>query len=174
MKRGALGVALAAFTVVAMTMNAANAASTTITWNGQGSDNLPCSSGGHWVLTSSGPNTTISSAELFVNGADQGAMSQNGGGSWSADSSGALSSSGTTASVDVSYTGDAPRGQLVLSSCTAGSGPTTGSPGAPRRTHRTHHANRPSGAGAAIARTTSGAAAAKAARPSSGTPQFTG
>jgi hypothetical protein len=52
----------------------------------------------------------------------------------------------------------------VLSSCTAGSGPT----------HQTHHAAKPSGAGAALARSTSGAAAATAARPSSATPQFTG
>src|SRR5438132_444230 len=130
MRRGtALGVALAAVTVVAMTMVPASAASTTISWNGQGSDNLPCSGGGHWVLTSSGPNTTISSAELTVNGSDAGPMTQNGGGSWSADSSGALAAGSTSASVAVTYTGDTPSGQLVLSSCTAG-GP-TGKPSSP-------------------------------------------
>src|SRR2546423_12610008 len=55
-------------------------ASTTINWTGQGSENLPCGRGGHWVLTGKG----ITSATLTV-GSHAYTMSQNGGGSFSAN-----------------------------------------------------------------------------------------
>lgn len=82
-----------------------------IPWEGNGGDNLPCTSGGHWVLA---PADGITGATLHVNGSDYG-MSQNGNGSWSADSVGALDS-GLSASV--SFTGDgSDKNHLQLSHC---------------------------------------------------------
>lgn len=82
-----------------------------IPWEGNGSDNLPCTSGGHWVLA---PADGITGAILHVNGSDY-TMSQNGNGSWSADSSGALDSNLTAS---VSFTGDgSDKNHLQLSHC---------------------------------------------------------
>jgi hypothetical protein len=94
--------------VVLLTATAAQA-STTIEWTGQGSDNLPCDSGGHWVLTGQG----ITSATMIVNGV-QYVMTQNGNGSFAADSVGALDEN-TTASA--TYEGEAANVQFVLSHC---------------------------------------------------------
>jgi len=52
-----------------------------IPWTGQGADQLPCANGAHWVLS---PSDGIDSATLTVDGV-QYTMTQNGGGSWSAD-----------------------------------------------------------------------------------------
>jgi hypothetical protein len=90
-------------------------ASTTIQWTGQGSENLPCSGGGHWVLTGQG----ITSATMTVNGV-QYTMVQNGNGSFAADSNGSLGA-GTTASA--TYEGSARNPQFVLSHCVAGGYP---------------------------------------------------
>ena len=106
-----------AFTVltVGATANMALAA-TTIPWTGQGGESLPCSSGGHWVLTGKG----ITSATMTVNGVTY-TMVQSGKGSFSADSNGSLDA-GTTASA--SYEGTVANGnpQFVLSHCAAGGG----------------------------------------------------
>lgn len=89
-------------------------ASTTIQWTGQGSENLPCSGGGHWVLTGKG----ISSATMTVGGNTY-AMTQSGNGSWSADSNGSITGS-TVASA--TYEGTVQNGnpQFVLSHCVEG------------------------------------------------------
>lgn len=89
-------------------------AATTLPWTGQGGENLPCSDGGHWVLTGKG----ITSATMVVNGVSY-TMSQNGNGSWAADSSGALGA-GTMASA--TYEGTPKNPQFVLSHCAAGGG----------------------------------------------------
>lgn len=90
-----------------------------IPWSGNGSDNLPCDSGAHWVLA---PSFGIDSATLHVNGVDY-VMTQNGNGSWSADSSGALDSN-LSASVSYTGTGDS-RNHLQLSHCLATETPPT-------------------------------------------------
>jgi LPXTG-motif cell wall-anchored protein len=98
--------------VVMLTATAAQASDNVIPWEGQGSDNLPCSSGGHWVLA---PAFGIDSAVLTVEGTDY-VMTQNGNGSWSADSVGAIDED-----VDayVTFTGDGDeRDHLQLSHCT--------------------------------------------------------
>ena len=100
-------VALAIVLLMAPTASA----QTTITWTGQGSENLPCEGGGHWVLTGQG----ITSATLTVNGVTY-TMVQSGGGSWSADSTGALGA-GTTASATYQGTVEHGNPQLVLSHC---------------------------------------------------------
>jgi hypothetical protein len=88
----------------------------TIPWGGNGSDNLPCTDGGHWVLA---PSFGVESATLFVNGQSYTMVQAgNGHGSWSADSVGPL-----TDPVDayVEFTGDGnTRNHLQLSHCTEG------------------------------------------------------
>lgn len=82
-----------------------------ISWGGNGSENLPCSGGAHWVLA---PADGITGATLHVNGSDY-TMSQSGNGSWSADSSGALE---VGLSASVSFTGEGSDGNhLQLSHC---------------------------------------------------------
>ncbi len=89
-----------------------------IPWTGHGSDELPCLTGGHWVLA---PSFGIDSATLTVNGINY-AMTQNGSGSWSADSSGPLD---VNLTAFVSYTGPGDeRDHLQLSHCTEGEPPT--------------------------------------------------
>lgn len=84
----------------------------TIPWEGNGSDNLPCTDGGHWVLA---PAHDIDSATLYVDGESY-PMTQSGQGSWSADSVGAIDEG-----VDayVTYTGEGDeKNHLQLSHCT--------------------------------------------------------
>lgn len=89
-----------------------------IDWTGNGSENLPCAYGGHWVLA---PAAGIETAVLTINGSDY-IMSQSGQGSWSADSSGPLDSG---LSAYVTYTGPGDDGnQLQLSHCIEGEDPT--------------------------------------------------
>src|SRR4029450_10921153 len=57
-------------------------ASGTVTWTGQGSQNLPCSGGEHWILSG---NATVTGATLKFNGQVVATFTQSGGGSWSAD-----------------------------------------------------------------------------------------
>src|SRR5437763_15005613 len=107
---------LLALGVVAMTATAAHA-SGTIQWTGHGSDVLPCSDGGHWVLA---PTFGIDSATLTVDGTDY-VMTENGNGSWSADSVGAI---GDTSKAFVTFTGDGDaRDPIQVSPCTQGSSP---------------------------------------------------
>jgi hypothetical protein len=112
--RKLLVLALSVFAVGALAGPAS--ASTTIRWTGQGSDNLPCAEGGHWVLTGKG----ITSATATIGGVTY-TMVQSGRGSFSVDSDGSISA-GTAASA--SYEGTVANGnpQFVLSHCTAGDG----------------------------------------------------
>jgi hypothetical protein len=97
------------------------------TWSGNGSENLPCTEGGHWVLS---PGHGLTAATLTVNGVVY-PMTQSGEGSWSADSVGPLDAE-TTASA--TWVGEVENGHepfLKLSHCTeenttGGTGGTTG------------------------------------------------
>ena len=88
-------------------------AGTQVTWTGNGSENLPCEGGGHWILS---PAQDITSATLTVNGV-QYTMVQSGEGSFSADSAGPLSVSTTASAV---YEGDNDTAFLKLSHCLEG------------------------------------------------------
>lgn len=90
-----------------------------IDWEGQGSENLPCTGGGHWVVA---PSFNITGGTGNVNGASY-SLTQNGGdGSWWFDSVGSISANSTAY---VSYTGEGdPRNHLQLSHCIGGTDPT--------------------------------------------------
>jgi hypothetical protein len=94
------------------------------TWTGNGSENLPCAEGGHWILS---PAQGITSATLTVNGVTY-EMTQSGDGSFSADSVGSLDEN-TTASA--TWEGDNDTAFLKLSHCVQGTttGTTTGATG---------------------------------------------
>src|SRR5262245_29892521 len=95
---------------------------TTIGWEGHGSENLPCSGNEHWVLS---PAKGITSATLYIDGVPY-AMSQNGNGSYSADTNVGFDGS---QSVSVTYFGDNDSAFLKLSHCDSGQttgGTTTG------------------------------------------------
>jgi hypothetical protein len=103
-------VAMAALIAVALMAGPAYG-QTTITWTGQGSENLPCPGGAHWVLTGKG----ITSATLTVNGVTY-PMTQSGQGSWSADSTTPLDDD-PPPTASATYTGNPRNPQLVLSHC---------------------------------------------------------
>lgn len=107
---------LAALAAMAWTvLPGAALADGTIPWEGNGSDNLPCEFGGHWVLA---PSFGIESATLTVNGTEY-TMVQHGNGSWSADSLGAIDAE---VEAFVTFTGDGDeQNHLQLSHCTEGS-----------------------------------------------------
>jgi hypothetical protein len=110
---------LAMFFVIGLMFGTANAAraSGVIDWTGHGSENLPCESGGHWVLA---PAFGIDSATLTVDGASY-TMSQSGQGSWSADSTTEITSS---SDAYVTFTGEGDeRDSLQLSHCLGGETP---------------------------------------------------
>jgi hypothetical protein len=77
----------------------------------------------HWVFTPGG-NDSVTAATLTVNGSEVISMTQSGGGSWSADSSGASEPTSAT----VAFTGDLGNGNanLVISHGCFSSGGTTG------------------------------------------------
>ena len=93
----------------------------TATWDGNGSQNLPCSGGEHWVLANA---QDVTGAELFVDGVDSGAFEQHGQGAWSIDTDFGFDG---TESVSAQWQGDGSP-QLVLSHCDSGetTGGTTG------------------------------------------------
>jgi hypothetical protein len=107
---------VAAMTLALMGLAGSALASTTIQWTGQGGENLPCANGGHWVLTGKG----ITSATMTVANRTY-VMTQNGNGSFAADSDKPISAS-TVASA--TYEGTVANGnpQFVLSHCTDGGG----------------------------------------------------
>ena len=83
------------------------------TWEGNGSENLPCSEGAHWVLA---PSNDVTSASVTVDGTTY-VMTQNGEGSWSADSGPVA----TDSVVTYDYTGEqSPEPHLQLSHCIGG------------------------------------------------------
>lgn len=84
----------------------------TISWEGQGAENTPCPGGAHWVLA---PAFGIESATLVVDDLGSFTMTQNGNGSWSADSPGEIDAN---TGVGVNYTGPGDdRDHLQLSHC---------------------------------------------------------
>jgi len=83
---------------------------TKIEWKGNGSENLPCAYGAHWVLA---PAQGITGATLQVNGVYY-EMAQNGNGSWWANSKGLLE---TGLSASVEYLGVNNKAHLQLSHC---------------------------------------------------------
>lgn len=109
--RKLLVLALSAIAVVGLVGSAS--ASTQITWTGQGSENLPCAEGGHWVLTGKG----ITSATISLGGS----MYQNGLGSFAYDSVGSISAF-DIGQVSATYEGSAKNPQFVLSHCNGDGG----------------------------------------------------
>jgi hypothetical protein len=105
-----LVVLAAAFATAAIAVTPAFATGGTATWNGQGSQNLPCEGNEHWVLSNS---KDVTGAELWVDGTDMGAFSQSGQGSWSIDTNFGFDG---TQSVSAVWTGEGSP-QLVLSHC---------------------------------------------------------
>jgi hypothetical protein len=87
-----------------------------IPWGGNGADQLPCANGAHWVLS---PSDGIDSAILHVGNATY-TMTENGGGSWSADSAGDVPSDQSQVWVEFTGAGDA-KDHLQLSHCLEGS-----------------------------------------------------
>jgi hypothetical protein len=88
-----------------------------INWTGQGSDNLPClldsgTGGGHWVLTGKG----ITGATAYVDG-EAIAMTQNGSGSWYADSTNDVTASTVAYAIYDRIDGSTGVTQFVLSHC---------------------------------------------------------
>lgn len=113
--RRLLVLALSAIAVVGL-VGSASAVTRTITWTGQGGDNLPCAEGGHWVLTGKG----ITSATIsFANQP----MYQNGNGSWAFDSVGPITAD-MIGHVSATFSRTATTGnpQFVLSHCNGGDG----------------------------------------------------
>ena len=94
-------------------------ASTSVSWTGgqdQGSENLPCSDGGHWILS---PAQGITSATLMFEGHSY-VMEQSGGGSYSVDTDGPISTGDTATAT---YEGTNDTAFLKLSHCTSGGTP---------------------------------------------------
>ena len=87
-------------------------AATTITWTGQGSQNLPCSGNEHWVLS---PAQGITSAFLTVDGVNY-PMSQSGAGSFSVDTNVGVDA-GDIGNVTVTYEGTNTTAFIKLSHC---------------------------------------------------------
>jgi hypothetical protein len=124
-----LVVLAAAFATAAIAVTPAFADGT-VTWGGQGTF-AECGEGEtpglHWIFTPGG-NDSVTAATLTVNGSEVLPMSQSGGGSWSADSSGATEPT----SASVAFTGSLGSGNanLVIShGCFAGETTTGGTTG---------------------------------------------
>ena len=118
MKRFALLGVLLAVPLLMIGVGVASA-DATITWTAgvdQGSNNLPCSDGAHWVLS---PAQGITSATLTFKGQTY-TMQENGSGSYSVNTPGPVVAGDT---VTVAYTGDNEDAFLKLSDCTTGESP---------------------------------------------------
>ena len=105
-------------------------ASTTVSWTGgedQGSENLPCSDGGHWILS---PAQGITSATLTFDGHSY-VMEQSGDGSYSVDTTGSISVGDTATAT---YEGSNDTAFLKLSHCTSGGTPSPTDTGTPTDT----------------------------------------
>jgi LPXTG-motif cell wall-anchored protein len=105
-------------------------ASTSVSWTGgqdQGSENLPCSDGGHWILS---PAQGITSATLTFEGHTY-VMEQSGGGSYSVDTDGSISVGDTATAT---YEGNNDSAFLKLSHCTSGGTPSPTDTGTPSPT----------------------------------------
>jgi hypothetical protein len=104
-------------------------ASGTVTWTGQGSNNLPCSGNEHWVLSG---NADVTGATLKFNGSTVATFSQSGGGSWSADTNLGVTSA-DIGDVTAEWTGTGTP-HLVLSHCDTETGTTTTTTAGPTTT----------------------------------------
>ena len=105
-------------------------ASTSVSWTGgqdQGSENLPCSDGGHWILS---PAQGITSATLMFEGHSY-VMEESGGGSYSVDTNGPISAGDTATAT---YEGNNDTAFLKLSHCTSGGTPSPTDTGTPSPT----------------------------------------
>jgi hypothetical protein len=124
MKRSFVALA-ATFAMAAVCAAPALAGETTIGWEGNGSENLPCAGNEHWVLA---PAQGITSATLTIDGVDY-AMTQSGEGSFSADTDVGFDGS---QEVSVTYVFDDgegdPGAHLQLSHCETGGPAPTGGP----------------------------------------------
>src|SRR3954449_10517701 len=98
MKRILVLVAVLATAAIAATPALAGG---TVTWTGNGSANLPCSGGEHWVLSG---NATVTGATLKFNGQVVGSFTQSGNGSWSVDTDLGVTS-GDIGDVTATWTG---------------------------------------------------------------------
>jgi hypothetical protein len=112
-----LVVLAAAFATAAIAVTPAFADGTA-SWDGNFSGTLPCSGNEHWVLSNS---SGVTGAELWVDGADMGAFTQHGQGSWSIDTN--IGFDGTQ-DVSAVWTGEGSP-QLVLSHCEEATSTTT-------------------------------------------------
>jgi hypothetical protein len=113
----AVAIAALALSLVYLARPAVVQGATILEWGGQGSDNLPCDNGGHWVLA---PSEGVTSATLIIDGTEY-PMSQSGEGSWSADSEGPVTED---SDVSVSFEGPGdPKNHLQLSHCLEGPPP---------------------------------------------------
>lgn len=99
-----------------LVINSALAGSTA--WTGNGSENLPCSTGAHWILS---PAQGITSATLTVNSTTY-PMQQSGDGSFFADSTGTITSASAT------WVGTNSTAFLKLSHCNGSTVTTTPTP----------------------------------------------
>lgn len=126
MKKSRLGAVLAGGVLVLAFAGTA-LADGTVDWNGKnGLDAQPCTGDHagqtHWIFNPGG-NDSVTAAELWIDGADAGAMQQNGGGSWSLFVDG-----GIPGSAAVAFTGSLGSGNTVLTiSCTGETTTTTSS-----------------------------------------------
>jgi hypothetical protein len=85
-------------------------AGTTINWATNGSGNLPCPGGAHWVLS---PAKGVISATVTVNGVTY-VMTRSGGGSFSANSAGPIDANSTASAT---FQGENSNASLQLSDC---------------------------------------------------------
>jgi hypothetical protein len=126
MKKSRLGAVIAAGAMLFVFAGTA-LADGTVDWNGvNGVDAQPCTGDHagqtHWIFNPGGGDS-VTAAELWIDGADAGAMQQNGGGSWSLFVDGGIPSSAA-----VAFTGDLGSGKAILTiSCTGETTTTTSS-----------------------------------------------
>jgi hypothetical protein len=96
------------------------------TWEGHGSENLPCEDGGHWILS---PGADVGTATLTVDGVSS-TMEQSGpaggSGAYHGFSSGPIDE---TTEASATWTGTSTEAFLKLSNCLEGAGDGGVSPG---------------------------------------------
>jgi hypothetical protein len=117
---------LALVVVATMAVAGIARADDTANWDGQtgnGSDNLPCPFGAHWILS---PGGGVTGAELTVDSAAAIDMTQHANGSWTANSDEPVDEN-STASADWTGSQD-PAPSLKLSHCLTGTTTTTTEP----------------------------------------------
>jgi hypothetical protein len=123
MRKIVVGLAAALATAAIAVTPALAAGTTTVDWDGQGSEKLPCAGNEHWVLA---PAQGVTSATLHLDGTDYGMNAPNGGnGAWDVFTNIGFDGS-QSASVTYSFSGEDPESHLQLSACDKGSSTTGG------------------------------------------------